>query len=238
VFVAEAAKQSPVLFATTSACVLLMIVSWAVLVYVYRDPGTVYEDRAKTYSQLFEDVASSGSEPDPRKWCTTTLVRKPLRAKYDAPTGLLVARHDHFCVWLDTAVGFGNHRVFMVFVFFQVASHYLFATFGWMNIVAFLEAQSATDFCDVTTLLFSPRVWGLFVLTLCATICALGLSFLLGQQTDGAFTNITTNERINKKRYNWLLDDEGKRFVNRFDTGSLLANFTEFLTKSKDYTRT
>ena len=238
VFLAVASRNSPVLFAAVFGCVTAMIVSWYVLVFVIIDPGVVYTERSQTYSELLEEVATLGGSPDPRKWCTTTLVKKPMRAKYDAPTGLLVARHDHYCIWLDTAVGFGNHRVFMVFVALQVASHYLFSAFGWINIVKYLKEQEITDACDVVGALASQRMWGVLVLTLCANVCALSLSFLLGQQVGNLMGNITTNERINSSRYPWLLDDEGKRFVNRYDTGSTIANCKEFWGKTRDYRRT
>jgi hypothetical protein len=119
VLMAEAAENTPALFMVSFSFIVLMIASWAVLVFVHRDPGVVYANRNVTYTDLLDEVAKTGQEPDPRKWCKTTLVKKPLRAKFDAPTGLLVARHDHYCIWLDTAVGFGNHRIFMVFVFCQ-----------------------------------------------------------------------------------------------------------------------
>jgi hypothetical protein len=238
VFLAEAAKKTPYIFLAAFVCIIIMIISWVHLVFIQTDPGTVYTERSATYSELLEEVAQSGSAPDPRKWCATTLVKKPLRAKFDAPTGLLIARHDHYCIWLDAAVGFGNHRVFMVFVFFQVAAHYCFATFGWMNLVAYLEQQKHSDFCDVVQALASQRIWGMLVLTLVASLCALSLSILLFQQVGNIFSNITTNERINAKRYPWLLDDELKRFVNRFDTGSAWVNTMEFWSLSKDYKKT
>jgi len=187
-----------------------------VLVFVFRDPGVCYSDRNLTYTDLLDEVAKTGSEPDPRKWCTTSLVRKPVRAKFDAPTGLLVARHDHYCIWLDTAVGFGNHRIFMVFVFFQVVAHVLFSVFGWWNLVEFLkQADLAGEVCGMVKVLFGNRGFGLFVMTLCANACTVGLGFLLAQQLWNMGSNITTNERINGKRYPWLQDDTGEKFCNR-----------------------
>lgn len=29
---------------------------------------------------------------------------------------------DHYCVWLNNSVGFGNHRTFMVFLLVQLAA--------------------------------------------------------------------------------------------------------------------
>ena len=38
------------------------------------------------------------------------------RAKYCTRTGCVVARMDHYCVWLNATVGYGNHRTFMLFL--------------------------------------------------------------------------------------------------------------------------
>ncbi len=232
-------SNTPIILYVLSFALAAMIVSWAVLVFVHRDPGTVFANRNATYNEILEEMAQTGEDPDTRKWCTTTLVKKPLRAKYDAPTGLLVARHDHYCIWLDTAVGFGNHRIFMVFVFFQVLSHVLFSVMGWLNLVNYMRQYTSTsDACDVISTLVSRNFFGVLCLTLCANICTCGLGFLLAQQTSNMMNNITTNERINAKRYPWLQDDSGTKFVNRFDSGSTWTNVVEFLTKSRDYTQT
>ncbi|GMH53588.1 hypothetical protein TL16_g01484 [Triparma laevis f. inornata] len=237
VLLAESARNTPLLFYVTTASIILMIFSWWLLVFVYIDPGCVYANRNTTYTELLAEVAT-GSEPDSRKWCSTTLVKKPMRAKFDAPTGLLIARHDHYCVWLDTAVGFGNHRVFMVFVFFQVLSHVLFSVFGWWNMVEYMkQANMAGEWCKVVEALVSMRVFGMLSLTLCANACTLGLGFLLAQQSSNMLNNISTNERINAKRYPWLQDDQG-RFLNRYDLGSVFANLAEFWGKKKDYRET
>ena len=45
-----------------------------------------------------------------------------LRSKYCAQTGFVIARMDHYCVWLNNSVGFGNHRTFMIFIFVQLAA--------------------------------------------------------------------------------------------------------------------
>jgi len=30
--------------------------------------------------------------------------------------GFVVARFDHYCIWLNNSIGFGNHRTFMLFL--------------------------------------------------------------------------------------------------------------------------
>ncbi|KAG5486582.1 hypothetical protein CUR178_07949 [Leishmania enriettii] len=42
-----------------------------------------------------------------------TMVRKPLRAQYCPQMRRVVLRYDHFCSYLSTAIGGGNHRAFL-----------------------------------------------------------------------------------------------------------------------------
>jgi DHHC palmitoyltransferase len=42
-------------------------------------------------------------------------------------TGFVVARMDHYCVWLNNAIGYRNHRTFVLFLLMHVATCVLFA---------------------------------------------------------------------------------------------------------------
>ncbi|GET85658.1 huntingtin interacting protein, putative [Leishmania tarentolae] len=42
-----------------------------------------------------------------------TMVKKPLRAQYCPQLRRIVLRYDHFCTFLNTAIGGGNHRAFL-----------------------------------------------------------------------------------------------------------------------------
>ena len=44
------------------------------------------------------------------------------RSKYCTQTGLVIARMDHYCVWLGNSVGFRNHRIFILFLITQLAA--------------------------------------------------------------------------------------------------------------------
>merc|ERR1719223_2161906 len=55
----------------------------------------------------------SNSMPDLSRLCTTTWVLKDLRTKYCAQTEACVREFDHYCVWLNCAIGRGNHRQFV-----------------------------------------------------------------------------------------------------------------------------
>lgn len=53
---------------------------------------------------------------------TVVHVPRPPRAKYDVHTDRLVARFDHYCPWLNNAVGLSNHLPFVGFLFTSAAS--------------------------------------------------------------------------------------------------------------------
>jgi hypothetical protein len=55
-------------------------------------------------------------EPSKRFFCRTTMVKKPLRSKFCVHTGAVVARMDHYCIWLNTTIGENNHRSFIILI--------------------------------------------------------------------------------------------------------------------------
>ena len=52
----------------------------------------------------------------PNKVCPTANVCKIARSKYCATTKCNIARFDHFCPWVNNAIGEENYRVFLLFL--------------------------------------------------------------------------------------------------------------------------
>lgn len=52
--------------------------------------------------------------------CPTAKIRKLARSKYDRMTKGHVARFDHYCAWINQAVGEENYRTFLLFLIVQV----------------------------------------------------------------------------------------------------------------------
>lgn len=49
-----------------------------------------------------------------------------LRSKYCAHLGFVIARFDHYCIWLNNSIGFRNHLTFIIFLM----SHLLTSLFA------------------------------------------------------------------------------------------------------------
>lgn len=198
------------------------------------NPGKV-PPRPKTASGVEEFMAaltscSEDSLPDFGRLCTTTWVMKGLRTKYCVRTEACVEEFDHFCGWLNVAIGRDNHRAFVVLalveVFTQLCHLYLcFAAaaelvrgssiFGWvMGLATGYPLLAFVVFVHVFT--------------------APGILFLAISHLRLVAANLTTNESINLFRYDhfWVEDvDTGrfqKTFRNPFDKGSSWLNCLDF----------
>lgn len=90
-----------------------------VMVWFVTDPGIV-DTRYDDFDEILHDSIINNGKITHSKYCKTTLVIKPLRSKYCTYTGAVIARMDHFCVFLNTCIGFKNHRLFIGYLFLVV----------------------------------------------------------------------------------------------------------------------
>eukprot|EP01035_Chromulina_nebulosa_P019949 gene19949-25915_t len=171
-----------------------------ILFWLFKDPGVI-DTRQFDFNEIMEQSYRIGGAPPSSQVCRTTLIKKPLRSKYCSQLGVVIARMDHHCVWLNNSIGYKNHRLFMIFLYCHSTAMVLKSTL----LIRLLNRQ----FLNSSTLFAS-----------------LGLLALTIEQTYNICHNITTNERINGNRYNWLIDDNGNQY-NRFNRG-ILKNILEF----------
>jgi ankyrin repeat protein len=200
------------------------------------DPGKI-PARTKGRSgveELMRDLDGGAPDdqlPDVSRLCTTTWVIKDLRTKYCTQTEACIHEFDHYCVWLNCAIGKGNHRQFiflaMVEAFTQACHIYLCFRISYVLV----EYQSFFSFLFNVVVRYPLLALMGFVqsMTFPWVMC------LLTQHLRGVALNLTTNEMINMHRYEhfWIhkVDREGhstKRFHNPFNKGSVIHNFLDF----------
>lgn len=205
-------------------CCLLL---WWSLCFLQPDPGAV-DTRMRDFDEVMAESAKCGGAPPQHLYCPTTLMKKPTRAKYCASTGLLVARMDHHCVWLNNSVGFGNHRRFLLFV----TAHLLFSLCAFAFIVRALTAVVGKRHLspwNTARLVTEPEYF--FVLAL-ASAQAVLIAFLFGllcEQVVNICSNVTVNERLNRSRYYWMQDAQGKDFNRWVPLPLSLSSFLPLL---------
>ena len=103
------------------ALVLFCLGTWAKACTA--PPGYVVD--AATFAK-HDNYAYDGCLYEAGGTCPTTGVPKPARAKFCRTTRRVVARFDHFCPWVNNAVGEENYRWFLLFL----ASHALLLAYG------------------------------------------------------------------------------------------------------------
>ncbi|GMH84913.1 hypothetical protein TrST_g12801 [Triparma strigata] len=77
----------------------------------FTSAGNLTAETVSTYSNYSYDNVLYVS-----RICKTTKFRKVPRSKYDRTTERQIPRFDHFCVWINNAVGEENYRFFGLFI--------------------------------------------------------------------------------------------------------------------------
>jgi Uncharacterized protein containing DHHC-type Zn finger len=100
----------------TSGYVVFVICMWSWRKAGTTSPGYITERNIPKYDNYPYDNLLYVN-----KKCPTLGFRKLARSKYDRFTKKHVARFDHYCGWIDNAVGEENYRFFLLFLFIHIA---------------------------------------------------------------------------------------------------------------------
>ncbi|TYZ67984.1 hypothetical protein PybrP1_012495 [[Pythium] brassicae (nom. inval.)] len=232
---------------------VVMLALWARLAFVCpSDPGVIATHH-RDMPKLLADAAQ-GVPLNPATHCRTCLVAKPLRSKHCAKCGVCVARLDHHCTWINRCVGFGNHRLFVVFLLAHTATLVVYVALSAIVAVETIrdlhEQRVASTSGATSTAMSSMDVWVeipglvsghlLVLMVFVWALLALGaLGLMTKQHLVNIGKNLTVNEQINWRRYEYLTKStlgpaNGSKaavvLANPFDRG-VAKNYKEFFSR-------
>ncbi|XP_073940075.1 palmitoyltransferase ZDHHC17 isoform X2 [Castor canadensis] len=147
------------------------------------------------------ELAETGSL-DLSIFCSTCLIRKPVRSKHCGVCNRCIAKFDHHCPWVGNCVGAGNHRYFMGYLFF------LLFMICWMiyGCISYWGLHCETTytrdgFWTYITQIATCSPW-MFWMFLNSVFHFMWVAVLLMcQMYQISCLGITTNERMNARRY-------------------------------------
>jgi palmitoyltransferase len=159
-----------------------------------------------------------GKLPDFNRLCTTTWVYKGLRTKYCTETQACIEEFDHYCIWLNCAIGKNNHRPFVLLAIVEAMTQLCQIYLIWGTSPQLGESDAHI----VPFVLNYPLLAMIFVAHICTCpwVCVLVM-----HQLRLVAINMTTNEMINRYRYSHFWKESQSpgmgSFQNPFHRGVL-----------------
>jgi len=128
--------------------------------------------------------------------CVTCGIVKPLRSKHCKHCNRCVSRFDHHCPWIDNCVAENNRKQFVLLCVTQTTSTWFYAVLVGIH----LHYHSCSDWLAFTL--------GLPLMVHACLVATWGV-FLTWEHISLAWSNITTNEKMNQHRYSYMRTPEG-----------------------------
>uniref|UniRef100_A0A668ADJ7 Palmitoyltransferase n=1 Tax=Myripristis murdjan TaxID=586833 RepID=A0A668ADJ7_9TELE len=183
-------------FATVQ--VLFTLNATAVLYYYLRtcrtDPGFVKATEEEKKMNVL--VLAEAGCLDPRIFCTSCMIKKPMRAYHCFTCDACVAKQDHHSIWTNSCIGARNHHFFVLFLMsFMMLGAWMFygCLMYWSNHCPMHYMEQGL--WGAASALVSCSPWVLCVFFLAFYHTSWSAMILLLQLYQIAFLGLTTAER-------------------------------------------
>lgn len=166
------------------------------------DPGYLPNaiEKPREAARVIVKLATEGNLKK-ETFCLSCCIRKPFRSKHDQFTNRCVARFDHYCPFVGNPVGANNHKYFMYFVMSlsPLVLLYTVLLFRYMDEVC-PETDGFFDMAFEYAYCKPFATWTILNGGL-HTLWTTGLGIA---QLNQIFSDLTTNEAMNRFRYSYL----------------------------------
>ncbi|XP_051477365.1 palmitoyltransferase ZDHHC13 isoform X2 [Apus apus] len=180
--------------------ITVMICVMGLLYYFYKtwrtDPGYIRTSEEERKENIVA-LAEAGCL-DFRTFCTSCLVRKPLRSMHCLACDSCVARYDQHSLWIGRCVGLGNHRYYLLFLFF------LSVTSGWLlyGTLLYWSNHCATSYHQDGAWMYLTQIiycspWVFYIFSVASFHAVWTSLWLTVQLYQIAFLGLTWHERMN-----------------------------------------
>jgi len=221
-------KVTPVIEGVFSKTINYLVFEPALLFQFFKivttDPGYISTRKRVQDSTIIDLVERDNLNST--TLCTTSLIRRPLRSKYCAISKRLVAKFDHFCPWVNNAVGARNHKDFLKYLALLIIN------LGW-HAMAICKYWTSPNGCNVRwdesgAIMKCVRCSGWMTWIFVNDVLFLFWVFsLFVTQAYFIIKGVTTNEYLKAHRYPYLEVKNGQVIRNSFDRG-IIQNFIDF----------
>lgn len=158
----------------------------------YMDPATFYKPR----------------------WCPYCQSYKPPRSHHCKELGRCVLKMDHYCPWVYNAVGYRNHKYFVLFLIYATGSLSYHLICVILRIAYTLSSGKPPFFSVFEIVMFSLQL--IFVLPV-----TIAIGSLLGYQISCIWNGMTSIESFLEKSYRKAAQRAGRKFRWYYDFGTV-----------------